>query len=147
MRIAGNWTRAASLGAVLALAGGAAAVAQPVRVPLDHETVIGGVPVACTGIGQTRNDPKWLAYPVRVEFADTAHGYLAGEVLDLSDAAGQPVLQVACEGPWILLKLPPGVSYKVSARVAGGHVPPQTATIKAPSQGQARFVLTFPVAQ
>jgi hypothetical protein len=129
--------------AALALAG--AADAQTTRVPLDHEVVIAGVPVGCTGIGQTKNDPKWQAYNVRVEFADTARGLLADETLTLSDGDA-PVLSVKCEGPWILLKLPVGHAFGVSGTVPHGGGP-QTATVKAPSHGQGVFVLTFPIAQ
>jgi hypothetical protein len=136
----------AGLAGLLALAA-SAAFADPVRVHLDEETTVGGIPVACTGIGQTKNDPKWLGYPVRVEFADAAHDYLAGEVLTLSDARGHELLQVSCEGPWVLLKLPPRLSYRIEARATEHDVGPQTARVKAPSHGQARFVLTFPNAR
>jgi hypothetical protein len=118
--------------------------ARPTHVPLDGERVIGGVAVACTGIGQTKNDPKWLAYPVRVEFADPTRAYLAGENLTLFGPDGAAILEVSCEGPWVLLKLPPGRPYKVSAVAAGEGPTPQSAIVKAPAHGQARFVLTFP---
>jgi len=131
------------VGVCLALATSVAA--QPVRVPLDQETTVGDIPVACTGIGQTKNDPKWLAYPVRVEFADAEHAYLADETISLADAHGHQLLDVACEGPWILLKLPPRVAYRVEGRLRDPSVPPVSATVKAPSHGQTRFVLTFPV--
>lgn len=118
--------------------------ADPVRVRLDEEQTIGDVGVACTGIGQTKNDPKWLAYPVRLEFADAQRAYLAGEDVTLSDAGGQPLLDVTCEGPWLLLKLAPGKSYKVEAKLTEKDTAPRSATVKAPAHGQARFVLTFP---
>jgi hypothetical protein len=137
----------AAAGALLAIAalsiGAVPALAQPVRVPLDGETTINGVGVACTGIGQSKNDPKWLAYPVRLEFADPKQHYLANERVNLASSAGAPILDMACEGPWILLKLPPGRPYKVTADVPGA--PPQTASVRAPAHGQQRFVMTFPV--
>jgi hypothetical protein len=40
------------------------------RMALDRDIVINGVQLACTGIGDTRQDPKWAAYPIRVEFSD-----------------------------------------------------------------------------
>ena len=130
------------LGAAALLAAGAAD-AQTTRVPLDQETVVDGVKVGCTGIGQSKDDPKWQAYNVRVEFADTARGYLADETLTLY---GAHELTVKCEGPWILLQLPPGKTYTVTGTVP--HVQtPQALKITAPSQGQGVFVLTFPVKQ
>jgi hypothetical protein len=128
-------------GAALLAAG--AADAQTTRLPLDQETVVDGVKVGCTGIGQSKDDPKWQAYNVRVEFADTARGYLADETLTLY---GAHELTVKCEGPWILLQLPAGKTYTVSGTVP--HVQtPQALKITAPRQGQGVFVLTFPVKQ
>jgi hypothetical protein len=131
--------------AVLGWALAAPAGAEPQRVRLDTEATIGGVDVACTGIGQTKDQPRWKAYPVRVEFADSKRNYLAGEVLSLADPAGAPVLEVVCEGPWVLLRIPAGKSYRVEAHLtqAGGGGP-RSAVVKAPSHGQATFVITFP---
>jgi hypothetical protein len=128
---------------IAALSIGAPALAQPVRVPLDQQVTINGVDVGCTGIGQSKDDPKWLAYPVRLEFADPKQDYLANERVTLASGAGAPLLDVACEGPWVLMKLPPGRPYKVTADVPGA--PPQTATVRAPVHGQKRFVMTFAV--
>jgi hypothetical protein len=128
--------------AVSALA--SAAAAQPVHVPLDHETTIAGIGVACTGIGQTKNDPKWQAYPVLVEYAGPGGELLANATLMLSDAKGAPVLSAWCEGPWILLKLPPGKAYKVDGQVGHTATVTVSARVRAPSHGQARVVLNFP---
>jgi hypothetical protein len=138
-----SFVHSLALAAGLASLAGAAAADAPTRVPLDAETTLGGIDVACTGIGQTKNDPKWLAYDVRVEFADASSAYLAGEDLSLSGAGGQ-LLSVSCEGPWVLLKLPVGQPFQVEARVTQPGVQPRTTTVKAPSHGQGRFVLTFP---
>src|ERR1700733_11346277 len=120
------------------------AAAQPVRVPLDHETTVAGIGVACTGIGQTKNDPKWQAYPVRVEFAGPGGEYLADETLRVVDSRDQMLLEVGCEGPWILLKLTPGQRYTLSARVTGSGAGTKDTPITVPTHGQGRFVLTFP---
>ena len=141
-----KWSRrAAGVVAATLFAGAAAALAQtPTALPLDGETVIGGVGVACTGIGQTKDQPRWLAYPVRVEFADPQRNYLAGETLTLFDPGGGQILSMACEGPWVLLKLPEAKSYRIEAQVTDPPTAPQHALVKAPRHGQARFVLTFP---
>ena len=119
------------------------AFADPVRVPLDQETTVGGIGVGCTGIGQTKNDPKWKAYSVKLEFADAQRALLANETVSLSDGNTQ-VLDVACEGPWLLLKLPAGKAFTVEANLAEKTTASRSATVKAPSHGQATFVLTFP---
>jgi hypothetical protein len=134
----------AVLAACSALAVATSAAAQPVHGALDHEAIIAGIGVACTGIGQTKNDPKWQAYPVLVEFAGPGGELLADETMTLSDASGPPLLTVSCEGPWILLKLPPDKAYRVDGQVGRGTERKASGTVKAPSHGQARFVLSFP---
>lgn len=138
-----NLSRTAAVAATFTLFA-SAAQAQPVRVHLDQETTIGGVGVACTGIGQTKDDPKWLSYPVRVEFAGPGGEYLADEVLHVVDSHGQVLVDVGCEGPWVLLKLTPGQRYTLSARVKGSGAGTKDTTITVPTHGQGRFVLTFP---
>ena len=131
-----------SAAAALALA--SPAVAQPagvVNLPVDRPTTVQGVEVACTGIGQTRDDPSWLAYPVRVEFSDRDNAYLgAGQITVLS--AGKPVLSVRCDAPWILLKLPAG-AYTVEGSVPGAQAQPRSARFQPPAHGQMRVVLQF----
>lgn len=134
----------AAIGTGAALAVASSAAAQPVRVPLDHEATIAGVGVACTGIGQTKDDPKWKAYPVLVEYAGPGGELLANATLILSDAKGAEVLSASCEGPWILLKLPPGKAYKVDGQVGRTAATTVSAKVTAPSHGQTRFVLNFP---
>ena len=140
-----HWScRSAAAALFVALAG--VASAQPVKVALDQETAVGGVGVACTGIGQTKDDPKWQAYPVRVEFARPSGAYLADEVLRVVDSHDQMLLEVGCEGPWILLKLAPGQRYVLSATLAHSGDAAKEMPIMAPSHGQASFVLAFPAA-
>jgi hypothetical protein len=136
--------RQAVIMTIIGAFGAGAAGAQPVEVKLDQETTLNGVDVACTGIGQTKDDPKWKAYPVRLEFATAEHTYLAGEEVTVSNAKGQPQLDLTCDGPWVLMKLPVGVAYRVDAKLTDQTAAPRSGTVKAPKNGQARFVLTFP---
>ena len=136
-------TAAAVAIAPLLLASGIA-VAEPTSIPPDTETTVGGVPVACTGIGQTKLDPRWSAYPVRVEFSDSHDKYLGDAEITVWDAHGRPVLSVACAGPWILLRLEPG-AYKIEGRLPdNATAKPRTAPFRPPSKGQMRLVLKFP---
>ena len=134
-------SRLALTAAIAALA--TPALADPVRVPLDQETTVGGIGVGCTGIGQTKNDPKWAAYSVKLEFADAQRALLANETVSLSSGKTE-ILDVACEGPWLLLKLPAGKAFTVEANLAERSTAPRSANVKAPAHGQATFVLTFP---
>jgi len=134
--------KSATLAAALALGLAGTGVAAP-PLALDTVTTIGDVEVACTGVGQTRNDPKWQAYPVRIEFSNSKNEYMApGEVV-VSDARGHEVVRVGCDGPWLLMKLQPG-AYSVEARLPDTTAKPRTAPFNAPTKGQLRVVLQFP---
>lgn len=114
----------------------------PVTVPLDGETVLNGVGVACTGIGGTKDDPKWLAYPVRLEFSNPQREYLIGATITLADAKGTEIFTATCGGAWLLLKLPDAGSYRVTGRMSDGKTSkPQM--VKSPAKGQTRVILIF----
>src|SRR5471030_755219 len=125
---------------VLLATGGVMAADAPHALPLDTATTVNGVEVACTGIGQTKLDPRWLAFPVRVEFSDALDNHLADEVATFFDAAGRPILSVQCEAPWILLKLQPG-AYKVEGRLVNSPAMPRSAPFRPPAKGQMRLIL------
>ncbi len=128
---------------------GGAAVAQPAppdaqRLPLDQTTTIGGINFACTGIGQEKQDPKWTAFPAKVEFADLQSDLIADEVLSVTGPKGETLATVKCEGPWILLRpAAPGV-YHVKGWFPEGTAPPQSGTFSIP--GHAHLVMRFPAA-
>lgn len=132
--------------ACLAFAGLAASARADtaVRLPLDTNTTVDGVDVACTGIGQTRNNPLWRDYPVRLEFSDAKGDYLADETLTVYRPDRQPALSVSCDGPWVLMKLPPGRDYRVQASLDEPGTSPHSSVVRAPEHGQARFLITFP---
>ena len=110
---------------------------------VDRDVTVSGVQLACTGIGDTRNDPKWAAYPIRVEFSDAKSEYMTDAVVALVDARGEAVLVVRCDSPWLLLKPPPG-SYAVYSRLMGSTAQPRSARFTVPVRGQKRVVLQFP---
>jgi hypothetical protein len=113
------------------------------RMAVDQEVVIGGVPLACTGIGDTRQDPKWAAYPIRVEFSDAKNQYMTDALVALVDAKGEAVLMVRCDSPWLLLKPSPG-TYSVYAQLMDGSAQMRRAKVSVPKHGQKRIVLQFP---
>jgi hypothetical protein len=141
MRLRHAAAGAAVLAAMLAamLAGGARASSLPMDAPIK----LGNVETVCTGIGEGKNDPRWHAYPVRVEFVDVSARYIAGAHVSLSDVAGAPLAEFDCSGSWVLLKLPPGL-YTVSARLTASTAAPAVAKFQPPQTGQTRVVLRFP---
>jgi hypothetical protein len=115
-------------------------------VPLDTPTTIAGVDTVCTGIGEeAQKDPRWLAYPVRVEFSNGGAQYLSGAHVELTTAGGRPILGLDCQGSWVLFRLKPG-AYKVTATLMsqpGGGT--SSATFSPPRSGQKRIVLDFSI--
>lgn len=120
-----------------------AAVSRPVVLALDTATTVNGVQLACTGIGQTRDDARWQSYPVRVEFSNARNEYLVGGAVTVRDAVGRELLSASCDAPWILLRLPKG-AYRVEGRILGSAARPRSAPIVSPTGSQLRVVLQFP---
>ena len=114
-------------------------------IPMDTPTTIGGIETVCTGVGEQAQDPRWLAYPIRIEFSNGGAQYLSGAHVDLASTGGKPVVSVDCDGPWVLFRVVPG-TYKVTATLmsqpGGGTA---SATFAAPRSGQKRIVLDFKV--
>lgn len=113
------------------------------RMAVDQDVVIGGVHLACTGIGDTRADLKWAAYPIRVEFSDAKNEYMTDALVALVDAKGEAVLMVRCDSPWLLLKPSPG-TYTVYAQLMDSSAKMRSAKFTVPAHGQKRVVLQFP---
>ena len=116
---------------------------EPVQIALDTTQVVNGVEIGCTGIGQTKLDPRWKAFPVRVEFSNAKAEYLANSALTLFDQAGHAVASVSCDGPWILMKLNKG-TWRVEGWAPGSSAASRKVTVKPPPSGQSRVVLQFP---
>jgi hypothetical protein len=141
---------------VLLAMAGAAALAAPAyaaaeqtpaqELPVDKATVVQGIQVACTGMAETRQDPKWGAYPVRVEFSNGKAEYLTDAEVRLTTAKGKPLLHVSCAAPWVLLKTPPG-QYHVFAKLLSSEAKERSAPFTTPKTGQIRVVLAFPDAE
>jgi hypothetical protein len=74
-----------------------------------------GIKYACAGVGKaSRSDPRWPAFPVKLEFAAANGDFLGDPAVTITDASGNAVFQAQCNGPWVLIELPAG-SYKVHA--------------------------------
>jgi len=121
---------------------GTLATAQAEEDTDVRTATISGVDTACTGTtGDTRADPRWRDYSLRLEFVG-AHGqYLGDEQVNVSGSG--KMISLHCEGPWVLMKLPAG-SYKLAMDVAdAGH---KEMNVKVPGKGQARIIVRFPEA-
>jgi hypothetical protein len=112
------------------------------RVFRDQPFDVNGTEVVCTGIdSDSRHDPRWPAYSLKLEFAGEGGQYLGEERVSVT---GEGVdVNVRCKGPWVLMKVPAG-SYRVHATVANGGS--KTVTVNVTGRGQTRAVLSFPAA-
>jgi hypothetical protein len=115
----------------------------PARIPLDGEQAVGGVSIGCTGVGQSKDDPRWKAYPIRVEASNPGGDLLADIVVRLSDNGGAVLATVRCAGPWVMLKAAPG-DYKIEGWMPGSGAPHQVASVSPPTSGQKVVSLIFP---
>lgn len=105
-------------------------------------TDVNGIETVCTGIdSDTRADPRWASYSLRLEFTAGGRAYVAYEQVTITGAKGAAVLAVRCPGAWVLAKLPAG-KYSVSATVESGVT--KHASVTVPKTGQARAVIRFP---
>ena len=107
----------------------------------DAPVDVNGYELACTGIGdEAQSDPRWKAFPVRIEFAGGNAQYLADVDASVSDAAGKELFRVRCDSPWLLAKLPPA-RYRVQGTFRNLV---KAANFVAPTKGQARIIVRFP---
>jgi hypothetical protein len=113
---------------------------SPGTLPFDTPTDVSGVETVCTGVdSDSRLDPRWSSYPLKVVIAGKG-GQFLGDVQVGLEKAGKKLLQVSCGGPWLLFKLSPG-RYQVSATIEGKTV---TSAANALAKGQGSIILRFP---
>jgi len=107
----------------------------------DEEKTYKGIAYACAGVGDSKEDPKWKAYPLKLMFTAGSRAYVSQVEVSLQDSSGAEVLKVNCDAPWLLAKLKPG-SYSVTARADGGGV--KTAKVTVGASGQSELAIRFP---
>lgn len=125
----------------LFLLGGAISPALADPLPMDTPITVNGIDTACTGIADSKDDPRWKTYPIRVEFSNGAAQYLAGAHVTLTK--GKTTLaELDCDANWVLFRLPRG-SYAVTATMHNSSAKPRTVKFSPPRSGQKRVVLQF----
>lgn len=126
------------------IAGALCAVAAQADGPLamNNPVMVSGIETVCTGIAETRDDPRWLAYPVRIELSNTAAQLVAGAHVVLANAGGVKLAEFGCPASIVLFKLSPG-RYKVTATISPTPQGTVSAKFNSPSKGQKRVELVF----
>lgn len=106
----------------------------------------GGVRYACTGVGlDAREDPRWRDFSAKLMFTVEGGGYLPDVTTRIADGQGNPILSVQCDGPWLLVDLPPDrYSVQASAQDPAGQLHQHEATLSVGSRGQSEEIIRFP---
>jgi hypothetical protein len=112
------------------------------EIAMDKPVTVSGIETVCTGIGSAQTDPRWKAYPIRVEFSNRARRYVSDADVVLTKADGAKLASFFCPASWVLFKLPAG-DYSVTATVAPGPGGTATQKFATPAKGQKRVVLVF----
>jgi hypothetical protein len=109
-------------------------------LPFDSPVSMRAMEAVCTGIGaDARNDPRWPTYPLRIELVGRAAEYLGQAEITISQN-DEAIIGVQCGGPWLLVRLPPGM-YDVAATVQNVS---KMGRVTVPPTGQGRLILRFP---
>ena len=83
------------------------------RLAVNEPGFIEGIETVCGGVSRNdRNDTKWRAYSLRLEFVGNGGQYLGDETVTIT--GNEREISVDCQGPWVLMKLPAG-SYDIFA--------------------------------
>jgi hypothetical protein len=85
--------------------------------PNDSVASFAGNDYACTGIAESKYDPRWDAFPLKIVVATVEGDYLGDFRVTIADNAGEIVMDAHCLAPWLLVDLPAGhYDAKVVAR-------------------------------
>lgn len=106
----------------------------------DQELKYKNISYVCTGVGESKDDPRWKAYPLKLMFAGSGRAYVSEVKVEIRDSNAQSVLSVNCDGPWLLVRLKAG-KYNVVASAEGGGT--KTTSVNVPEQGQVETVMRF----
>jgi hypothetical protein len=110
-------------------------------LPRDLPVDVRGVQAVCTGLDPaSRDDPRWQAYPLRLEFLDAKGSPIPFAQIAVTDMKGLVVVSVRCPAPWLLLGLPAG-DYKAS--VASSYGADQSIGFVVPREGQKSVMVRF----
>ena len=99
-----------------------------------------GIEYAITGVAETKADPRWRDFPLKLEFATVRHELYSNIAVAIYDEAKQKVFAVQSHGPWLLVRLKAG-SYTVYATDEKGVKKSLAAQV--PATGQVEYTLKW----
>lgn len=99
-----------------------------------------GIEYALTGVADSKDDPRWNAFPLKIVFA-TGSGELYTDInVEIRDANNKKIFSVKADAPWLLVKLPAG-NYTVHAKDMQGVQ--KSTTVAVPSSGQREYTFKW----
>lgn len=138
----------ATTGALLAAMVGATGLACAAQRPGEPEAqwaqpqASGGIPYLSGGVGLEERDAireKANDYNLWIWFARAGSGYFLADVkVSIEDARGQPVLDTVTNGPWLLVRVPPG-RYTIRTDQSDAAM-----TVSVGATGHTETILRFP---
>ena len=72
------------------------------------QTSASGLQYVCTGIAESKFDPQWEAFPLKLVVATVEGDYLGDFTATIADGSGATVFDAHCLAPWMLVNLPAG---------------------------------------
>ena len=82
--------------------------------PQDQELTYQALKYACTGVAESKEDPRWGKYSLKLMFTTGGRAYVSFIQVQIKDGAGNLVFEADCDAPWIVVDLKPG-KYAVTA--------------------------------
>jgi len=124
MRQTGTTIRASVVAMALLLAMpfvvGAAHADDMATAPNDTILTDGGHRYACTGIAESKYDPRWKEFPLKIVAATVEGDYLGDIAVTVRDGNGTIQVATHCLAPWFLADLAPG-RYAVTVVARGQY--------------------------
>ena len=88
--------------------------------PNDTVLTDGGHRYACTGIAESKYDPRWNEFPLKIVAATVEGDYLGDIAVTVRDGNGTVQVATHCLAPWFLADLAPG-RYEVTVVARGQY--------------------------
>lgn len=111
------------------------------QVTQDQELTYKDLKFACTGVAESKEDPRWGKYSTKLMFTTGGRAYVSYIQLSIKDAQGTLVFETECDAPWIVVDLKPG-KYSLSATAIKKYT--KTATLNVGSGKQSELAIRFP---
>lgn len=74
----------------------------------------GGITYLCSGIGESKNDPRVSSFPLKIVFATNSGALYSDVNVRIYDEQKKAIFENFCDGAWLLVQLSPG-AYAVTA--------------------------------